>query len=482
VNNTTVVAMTAPAVLDFSERRDLAPSRLLIPVSYAAVLGGVVTAIGTSTNLTVSGLLSQAGMKPLSLFELTPVGGPIAIAGVAAVVLLAPRLLPDRSSSRDVLADTERRFTVSMRILPSGPLNGESVGSAGMRNLKGVFLVEIERRETLIAPVSPDEVLRGNDVLTFVGRVDQVVDLQRIRGIESTEARHVEALAGTSHQFFEAVVGSEMGIAGQSLKQVGFRRRYGGAVLAIHRAGQAIQAKLGAVQLRMGDTLLILADPDFRDRWIDSHDFLLIAPLHGVSPTQPRRTRVMGLIAAGFLVASGSGFVPILQASLAASALVLLTGVLTARQAHDAIDLNVVLLIAVSLGLGAAVQSSGLGAAIASLLVTISMPLGAVAALAAVLVATMMLTEAISNNAAAALMFPVAVATAAAVGADPRGFVIAVALGASLSFLTPFGYQTNLMVYGIGGYRLTDYTRMGIPLNLLCIVLSLILIPVCFPL
>ena len=481
LNNTTVVAMTVPAVLDFSQRRAIAPSRLLIPVSYAAVLGGVVTAIGTSTNLTVSGLLSQAGMRPLGLFELTAVGGPIALAGVAVLVLLAPRLLPDRGSSRDVLTGTERGFTVSMRIVEGGPLDGDTVGSAGLRNLKGVFLVEIEREGRLIAPVSPEEDLHAGDLLTFVGRVDQVVDLHRIQGMQSAEAKHVDALAGETHRFFEAVVGSEMGIAGGTLKEVGFRRRYGGAVLAIHRAGQSIQAKLGEVQLRMGDTLLVLADPDFRDRWADSHDFLLIAPLRGVSPTQPRRAWTLAAIAAGFLVVSGTGLLPILQASLAAAGLVLLTGVLSVRQARDAVDLNVVVLIAASFGLGASVQTSGLGAEIASVLVAVFMPFGAIGALAAVLIATMALTEAVSNNAAAALMFPVALATASAVGADPRGFVIAVALGASLSFLTPFGYQTNLMVYGIGGYRFTDYTRMGIPLDVVVIGLSLILIPIVFP-
>ena len=481
LNNTTVVAMTVPAVLDFGERRAMPPSRLLIPVSYAAVLGGVVTAIGTSTNLTVSGLLSNAGMRPLSLLELTPVGAPIALAGVAALVLLAPRLLPDRGSPRDVLAETARGFTVTMRIVAGGPLDGETVGSAGLRNLAGVFLVEIERDERLIAPAGPDEDLHAGDLLTFVGRVDQIVDLHRMQGMESAEAKHVQALGGTTHRFFEAVVGSEMGIAGRTLKDVGFRRRYGGAVLAIHRAGQAIDAKLGEVQLRMGDTLLVLADPDFRERWNDSHDFLLIAQLRGVSPTQPRKAWLMGLIAIGFLVATGTGLMPILQASLAAAALVMLTGVLTVRQARDALDLNILVLIAAAFGLGAAVQASGLGDQIASLLVGVLMPFGAIGALAAVLVVTMALTEVLSNNAAAALMFPVALATAAAVGADPRPFVIAVTLGASLSFLTPFGYQTNLMVYGIGGYRFTDYTRMGLPINLLTIMLSLILIPLAFP-
>ena len=482
LNNTTVVAMTVPAVLDFTRRRGISPSRFLMPISYAAVLGGVVTTIGTSTNLTVSGLLQSAGMRPLGLFELTPVGLPIALGGTAVLVAVAAFLLPDRRSTRELLNEPTRRFTVSMRVVPGGPLEGGSVSAGGLRNLEGVFLVEIERHGHLLAPVAPEEILEAGDVLTFVGRVDQVVDLHRMAGLTSQEARHVDALAGSAHRFFEAVVGSELGIAGRTLKEVGFRRRFGGAVLAIHRASAPINAKLGEVRLRLGDTLLVLADPDFRDRWNESRDFLLIAPLRGAPPRRPQKALLVAGIGLGFVMATGSGLLPILNASLLAAGLVVLTGVLTVRQARDAVDFSILILIASSFGLGAAVQASGLGSAVAHILVNVFLPFGALGALAAVLVATMILTEAVSNNAAAALMFPVAIATAAASGADPRPFIIAVTLGASLSFLTPIGYQTNLMVYGLGGYRFSDYARLGLPLNLLTIALSLVLIPVVFPL
>ena len=481
LNNTTVVAMTVPAVLDFCQRRRLAPSRFLMPISYAAVLGGVITTIGTSTNLTVAGLLRSAGMRPLGLFELTPVGLPIAVGGALLLITLSTRLLPSRVSTRELLGETARGFTVSMRVLPAGPFDGKSVEAAGLRNLEGVFLVEIDRRGHLIAPVGPADTLEGGDLLTFVGRVDQIVDLHRMRGLESAEATEVIALAGTSHRFFEAVVGSELGIAGRTLKEVGFRRRFGGAVLAIHRAGAPLKVKLGQVRLRLGDTLLVLADVEFRERWIDSHDFLVIAPLRGIPPTQSRKALLVGAIGLGFLVATGTGLLPILNASLLAAGLVVATGVLTLRQARDAVDFGILILIAASFGLGAAVQSSELGTTLAHGLVEVFLPFGATGALAAVLVGTMLLTEGISNNAAAALMFPVAVATAAAAGADARPFIIVVALGASLSFLTPIGYQTNLMVYGLGGYRFSDYTRLGLPLNLATIALSLLLVPLVFP-
>lgn len=482
VNNTTLVAMTIPAVVDISARRNLPASRFLMAVSYAAILGGVVTAIGTSTNLTVSGLLIEAGMQPLELFEPTLVGLPIAIAGVAAVVFLAPRVLPDRSPVGSTLVDTGRDFTVTMRVEAGREADGVSVSDAGLRRLQGVFLVEIERDGHSIAPVGPEERLLGDDQLTFVGRVDNIVDLQRVRGLVSAEARQIGSLAGNVHAFYEVVVGGGGDLVGQTLKEVDFRARYDAAVIAIHRAGQRVNAKLGDVPMRVGDTLLVLADPAFRARWRDRPDFLVIASLSGISPRQPRRAWLVGAVGLGFVLATGSGLVPILQASIAAAIIVVATGVLTLRQARDAVDLQIVVLIASAFGLGAAVASSGLAEAVAGGLVDIMSPLGPIGALAAIMVATIVLTELVSHNAAAALMFPIGLATAATLGAEARPFVIAIMMGASLSFLTPLGYQTNLMVYGLGGYRFSDFSRVGVPLNVVTVTLSLILIPIVFPL
>ncbi|HET9539320.1 MAG TPA: SLC13 family permease, partial [Candidatus Limnocylindria bacterium] len=379
------------------------------------------------------------------------------------------------------LAEGGRDFTVSMSVEPGGAADGASVSEAGLRQLQGVFLVEIGRDGQSIAPVGPDERLQGGDLLTFVGRVDNIVDLQRVRGLASTEARQIGSLAGTVHAFYEVVVGAGGDVVGQTLKQVDFRARYDAAVIAIHRAGQRVDAKLGDVPLRVGDTLLVLSDPGFRGRWRDRPDFLVIAPLSGISPRQPRRAWLIGAVFVGFILATGSGLVPILQASIAAALIVIATGALTLRQARDAVDLQIIIMIAAAFGLGAAVFTSGLADTIAGGLVSVMSPLGALGALAAILVATMALTELLSNNAAAALMFPIGVATAVTLGVDPRPFVIVIMLGASLSFLTPIGYQTNLMVYGLGGYHFGDYARVGVPLNLMTIAMTLILVPIVFP-
>src|SRR5918999_3480489 len=248
LNNTTLVAMTVPAVIEMASRRRLAASRFLMPVSFAAVLGGVITTVGTSTNLTVSGLLSEADMEPLALFELTPVGVPIALAGCLLLVVIGPWLLPDRGSARADLEGTGRDFTVTMRVSDRGPLDGRDVERAGLRHLQGVFLVEIVRGDRTIAPVAPDEVLEGGDELTFVGRVDQIVDLQRIRGLESSENRQINALASGGLAFYEVVVGGGE-LAGTTLRESGFRARYDAAGLPIHKAGHRLDAKRGGVRM-----------------------------------------------------------------------------------------------------------------------------------------------------------------------------------------------------------------------------------------
>jgi Trk K+ transport system NAD-binding subunit len=419
-------------------------------------------------------------MEPLALLELTPVGVPIAIAGCIVLVLLAGRLLPDRVRQEES-GTGGREFAVSMRVRARGAADGQSVEVAGLRHLSGVFLVQIDRPGRVIAPVGPDEVLAGGDVLTFVGRIDQVVDLQRTPGLESTETRQIDQLGGGSRRFYEVVVANNLDLVGRTLRDIGFRARYGAAVLAIHRSGQLLDAKLGDVSLHFGDTLLVLADAEFRERFRDSPDFLLIASRQGITPTGSRKAAIVAAIGIGFMVLVGSGLVPILHGAVAAAMLVVLTGILTPRQARDAIDLNIVILIAAGFGLGAAVEVTGLGVAIADLLVDFFQPLGPVAALAAVFLATMALTEVISNNAAAVLVFPIALATAAGLDVDPRPFVVVVAFGASLSFLTPIGYQTNLMVYGLGNYRFLDFTRLGVPLNIVSLLIVLLLVPLVFP-
>lgn len=473
LNNTPIVAMLVPQVTDWAERRSQSPSRYLMPLSFAAILGGVVTAIGTSTNIVISGLLESIGEPPLGMFEISAVGVPVVVVGLALIVLLAPVLIPERRAVGSDLEGEFREFVLNMLVERGGPLDGKSVEDAGLRQLQGVFLVELEREGEVIA-VSPATVLHGEDRLVFVGKADLVVDLQGMRGLVSTEREHTGGLDTARHTFFEAVVGSVSPLVGRTLKEVSFRGEYQAAVVAIHRAGGRVKAKLGQVRLQVGDTLVILADPQFRGRFRDRNDFLLVSMLGGAPPVPTGRAWIAGAVAALIVGGAALGLMPILHLSLVGAVVLVATGVLTPWDARSAVDLNVIVIIATAFGLGAAMESSGLAAFFAETLVTAFGGFGTTGVLVGLVVATIVLLSLITNNAAAVLMFPIAISAAASLDVDARPFAIAVAVAASASFLTPIAYQTNLMVYGPGGYRFFDYARLGIVLTI-AVVLTIAL-------
>lgn len=482
LNNTPIVAMVAPAVASWAEQRQLPASRFLMPVSYAAILGGCITAIGTSTNLVVSGLLSDAGLQPLGLLELAAVGVPLALIGGLLIIGLAPVVLPDRGAALEDFSEHIRDFTVAMQVVPGGSLDGQTIESAGLRALQGVYCAQLTRADHTISPIRPDQPLEGDDELLFVGKVDRILDLQRNRGLRSSEDRHLERVGGPHGQFFEAVVGPGSPLVGTTIKAVGFRQRHDAAVLAIHRAGQRIDAQLGQVEIRAGDALLLLAGPNFSQQWRTTRDFVLVAGTGQSRPVIGRKAQLTGLVTVGLVLLAGSGLVPILEASLVAALALLALRVLSVTQARAAIDTQVLVVIASAFGLGAAVESSGLAVVVADGMLQATQSWGQIGALVGVLLVTMVLTELLTNNAAAVLTFPVAVATAQQVGADLRPFAIVIALGASLSFLSPIGYQTNLMVYSLGGYRFSDFARLGAPITLAVILVSILIVPAVWPL
>jgi di/tricarboxylate transporter len=476
LNNTPIVAIVSPQVSQWADRQGVSPSRFLMPLSFASILGGMVTLIGTSTNLVVSGLLEATGREPLGMFELTPIGLPVAVLGLLIVVVMAPRVLPDRLPPRVQDLEQMREFVVHMDVVDGGPLDGQTVQAAGLRHLTGLFLVELRRGDDVIAPVTPETILRGRDRLMFVGRAADVVELQKMRGLVSAEDDQLGFFDSPEHTFYEAVVGEASPLVGETLKEIGFRGRYQAAVVAIHRSGQRVHEKMGRVPLKVGDTLILLADHRFRQRWHNRNDFLLVSRLGGSAPMMSRKAGLVGLIAAGIVITAATGITSI----VGALALVAFR-VLTPAEARAAVDLNVIVVIAAAFGLAAAIEGSGLATSIADFVVSLAGPLGPAGVLIGVLVATVLLTELITNNAAAALVFPIAVSAAQGVGADPRWFAIALAITASASFLTPIGYQTNTMVYGAGGYRFSDYARLGAPLTVAVLVTVAVSVSLALP-
>ena len=461
--NTPIVAMLVGPVVRWCQTRGRSVSRMLIPISYATILGGTITAIGSSTNLVSSGQLEAYGRDPLAMFELAKFGLPVAIVGLVFVVVAGPRLLPDRSSPSE---EVGRSYVVSMQVQNGGPIDGQTVEDAGLRHLQGVFLIEVDRSGRVTAPVEPGFELRGGDRLTFAGRVDMVLDLQSIRGLVSAEVSHLEAVDHGKNTFFEAVVGGSSPLIGHTLAESGFRSRYGAAVVAIHRSGEALSGKLGTIRIHAGDTLLVLAPNDFRVRWRHSGEFLLIARLGGAPPSASRRAPVVLAILALLIVAPLTGRIGVFKSALIAAGLTIVLGVQTPREARDAVDVNVIVTIAAAFGLGRALEDVGIAESLADGMVDLASPLGTLGVVAGVLVATMLLTELVTNAAAIVLVFPVALRIAESSALEPRELILAVTVAASASFVTPIGYQTNTMVYGPGGYRFGDYSRLGLPLSI----------------
>ena len=432
----------------------------------------------------VNDLIAKADLGRLSLFSVTGIGFPLAVGGVALVVALGPRLLRDRHTPGDNLTGTEREFTVEMTIPPNSELAGATVAEAGLRNLEGVFLVEVERRNRVIAAIGPDELLAVGDRLVSVGNLARVLDLQRMSGLVSSEARHFDHLARNPQgQFVEAVIGAGSPLVGSSLKASGFRRRYGSAVVAIHRSSEQLKGKLGEVRLRAGDVLLVLAGPDFSQRFHQHRDFAIVAPLNWDRPIRREHAGAVELSIVALVIVAGTGLLGLLQVSLLIAFGLVAARIMTLEDTRRSIDLNVLLLMATSFALGRAVESSGLAHKLAHTVVGAAAPLGNYGLLAAVLAATMLVTEVISQTAAAALMFPIAIAIAIAeqVGLNALPFAVVVMFGATQSFLTPIGYQTNTIVWAMGGYRYTDFVRLGAPLTVLLLIATPLLVPVFFP-
>ncbi|MGB3735701.1 MAG: SLC13 family permease [Ilumatobacter sp.] len=478
--NTPLVAVIAPRIVRWSQERGADASRLLMPLSFASILGGVVTLMGTSTNLVVSDLLEQSGAEPLGVFEISAVGAPVAAVGVIVLSTVGVRLLPKREAATSV--DGWRDFQMSVRVDPEGPLVGRTLVESGLRSLDGAFLATVERRDRdgvmISSAATPHTVLEADDICCFVGDAQRMLDLHDTSGlaaVEEHQASHASA-AGTS--VYEAVVAPGSSLVGSSLRAADFRSRFGGAVMAIHRADTALQGQLGRIPLRGGDVLLVVADEAFTSRWRSDADFSLVAQLDGTSVTQRTRAPLVLLAIAVLIVAAGAGVLPLFEASVAAALIVIAGGVLTMRDAWRGVNLDVVMTMAVAISLGAAVAESGLAGDVASLVERVdSIGLGTTAIIVAIMVVTIVLTELLTNTAAAALMVPVALSIAADLGVEPRAAAIAVLIGASCSFLSPVGYQTNLMVFGLGGYRFSDFTRVGAPLTVSTIVVAGILIP-----
>lgn len=471
LNNTAVVGALLGVI---SRQRHQPASRLLIPLSYASVLGGMTTLVGTSTNLVVNSFVISAGLPSLGMFTFAIVGVPVALACLAVLVVSA-RLLPAHHAGDN---DKRQAYFLEAQLAPDSPMVGQTIEANRLRSLEGLFLLEIERGERLISPVGPNEVLEADDVLIFTGETSKVHALQRFPGLHVFGNR-ADALLGSN--LVEVVISNESDLANQTLRDVDFRTMFDAGVVGIRRGEKRLVGQLGRIPLRVGDSLLLAVGPDFaQHRNIDRNFHVLDNSMQ--RPRLTDRESTLALSGFGLVIAlSALEWVPLFNGLIVLLAVFLVTKLLTLGEMRRRFPFELLLIIGSALTIARVLEDSGAAGLIATAIRTVFDDFGPIGALIGVYLLTLILTELITNNAAAALAFPIALTTARALGLDPMPFIMVVAYGASACFIMPFGYQTHLMVYSPGRYRMTDFLRTGLPVSIAYSVTVLLLVPLAFP-
>jgi di/tricarboxylate transporter len=498
LNNTPIVAMLIPRLQQWADERDIPASKVMIPLSYAAITGGMLTLVGTSTNLIVAGLMEAEGYAPLGLFDVTWVGVPAALVVIAYFVLGGHHLLPDRGTSAPAVEDEMERDMFEVKVTVRSPVVGQTVKEAGLRDLGDAYLTHV-RRDGQVMQATPRLALEQEDILTFNGRLAARERLLRRPGLKRNlpGPEGADPIRYQTLPLYEAVIAESSDLVGTTLSEADFREEYQGVVLGIQREDQPVTSPVGTTRLQAGDLLIVEAPSDFEKRWSSGSrdEFYLVAPRDGRarmaadadSDTEdeeadsgglPRRAKAPLALAltGGMVGAAATGLVPIVTAAFVAGLLMILTGCLTGAEAQRSLNVQVLIVIAAALGIGKAVETTGLADAAARGVLGLTQDLGPIAVLVALYLTTNVLTEIITNNAAAVLMLPVSMSAAANLGAPPKAFGVVVAVAASASFITPIGYQTNLMVMAPGGYRFSDYARVGLPVTLLVMTLTVTII------
>ncbi|MBB6184685.1 SLC13 family permease [Oleiagrimonas soli] len=480
INNTPVVAMLTSAVEDWSRKSGISVSKLLLPLSYATILGGLCSLIGTSTNLIVDGLAqAYPGLPQLRMFDPAWVGVPAALVGMLYLLTVGRWLLPDRRGAMEQARDT-KEYVLEMRVDPAGPLDGKTLDEAGLRGVSGLFLAEIQREGRLLPALTAHTRLQGDDRLVIVGSAEALREVRQWPGLAHADDQVFKIGGVEGRHFVEVVLSRLSPMVGRSLREGNFRHRYDAVVVAVNRHGRQLRDKPGNAVLQTGDTLLLETTPGFTDRFAQSHEFAMVNLLDDTPTVQPRKALLSLTILGAMIAANTLLRVDIFVSALAAGLAMLVTGCVQLRDARKAVDFPLIVVIACAFAIGRALQTTGVANEVAHLLLQ-----GASGdpfrTLVLLYVCTVVFTELLTNNAAAVLMFPIGMAAAAQLGVLPMPFVMTVMVGSSAAFITPIGYQTNLMVYGPGGYRFLDYVKVGTPLSILVGAVVLWVIPQVWP-
>lgn len=476
LNNTPIVVALTPIIRDWAIDNGYSPSKFLIPLSYITILGGTITMIGTSTILVVHGLLISENLDGFSFFTLAVVGVPITMAGLLYLLTIGYKLLPEHLGAKDQISTETKEFLAEAIIEENFEYEGQTVTELGQNVLDGIYIIEIIRNKSRVYPVTGHTKVISGDHIIFSGSLNTIGKIQKFKGvtIKTGTELTLDDVVNEGSTLIETVVSHNSSLLNKSLKQTDFKARYNAGVIAIHRNNQRIKSRVGDIVLKTGDTLLLLADNEFINRNKYSADFYLVtdvAPPENLN--QDMRKGWVGLIALiSMILAVTIGFVTMLEAMLILVVLLIAFKFITPIEIKKFVQFDVILLIASAFAVGAAMTESGLAQYIAGGLVSLATPLGILGVVVIIYIVTNIFTEIITNSAAAVLMFPIALEVSEVMGINYMGLIVTVAVAASASFMTPIGYQTNLIVYGPGGYKFSDYIKVGAPLSLLTMTIA----------
>lgn len=483
INNTPVVAIFMPIVLGVSAKIGVSPSKILMPLSFASMFGGVCTLIGTSTNILVSSIAERSGYEPFSMFEFSRMGVLFFLAGTVYMLLWGVRHIPGRREPADLTRQYGMgRYLTEVVLLEGGQSVGTTVARCPLVAEVGVEILEIDRGDLRMVVPPAQTVLEAGDLLRVVGDVEKIRELAERQGIElRTAHRDEQELETEDRVLVEAVIAPGATLVGETLKSSRFRNTFGANVLAIRHQGSVRHVDLADTILQAGDVLLTEVRRDHLPELQNNESFVMVSALALPEFRRSKAALALGIVAL-VVAAASTGLLPIVVAAIAGCVLLVLTGCITLTESYRAIDWQVIFLLAGALTLGVALESSGSAALLAGGLVNAAGKLGPVAIISALYLLTFLLTSAMSNNATAVLLAPIAIGAAQVMEVDPRPLLMAVTFAASASFMTPVGYQTNTMIYGVGQYRFADFLRIGTPLSVLFWIMATFLIPVFWPL
>ncbi|MCD6556910.1 MAG: SLC13 family permease [Bacteroidales bacterium] len=476
LNNTPLVALMMPYVHTGAQKHKASVSKLMIPLSFAAILGGCTTLIGTSTNLIVNGLVTDQKIIPnlpeLSIFDFTAVGLPMLVIGIIYLLTFGQKLLPDNKSVIDKIPEISREYIVEGRIKGNSPLIGKTISEAGLRNLEGLFLFEILRENIRITAVPNDTILLEEDILLFTGNTQAIADFVKSReGIEIPSVGMFSRKKNT--EVLEIVISHNSTLNGKTLKEVNFRAKFDATAIAVHRNGETLAGKIGAVELKSGDAVLLLAGTYFEDRYKDTSDFYLISRVKEFRRLGFWRTTFLvgGTIAV--ILLSSIGLIKLFNGLLVLLAGLVIFKITRPKDLVKSVDYDLILIIALSLALGTAMIKTGVAEMFAHGIISVFKPFGVIGILTGIYLITAILAAFITNKAAVAVIFPVSLTLALSLKADVMPFILVVAYAAAANFMTPIGYQTNLMVYGPGGYKFRDFLKVGTPLTIIYMLVTI---------